>query len=366
MISSADKQNTDLPTDNIVITAIIWTKKNLFNSVFDTIVTVVIAFFLFKTVPPLLSWFFFDASGLFSDPETCKNSTGACWPFIREKSRFILFGTFPYEEQWRAAIASIAVISMVVIMMLKKLTFKQFMILWFIGTVTFLWFMTGYGFLTPVDTIRWNGLPVFLLLSIFSLLASFPLGVLLALARFQDNYPLLKNMATIYIEIIRGIPLLMVLFMGLFILPIVLPPGMNLEPLFATLIALTLFNAAYFAEDVRGGLQTVTKGQYEAAEALGLSYWQGVRLILLPQVFKNALPAIFNTLIGGYKDTSLVAILGIHDMLSTAKMSYGDPLWQSYGLEAYVFVGSWYFLSCFAISAYGRKLENKMLYETKS
>ncbi|HIP40520.1 MAG TPA: amino acid ABC transporter permease [Desulfocapsa sulfexigens] len=166
-------------------------------------------------------------------------------------------------------------------------------------------------------------------------------------------------MAAGYIELIRGIPLLMVLFMGLFVLPMVMPRGFFLEPLFAILVALMLFHAAYFAEDIRGGLQTLESGQVEAADSLGLGYWPKVLLIVLPQALKQSLPAIFNTLIGGYKDTSLVIIVGIHDIISTAKMAYSDPGWQRYGLEAYFFVGIWYFCSCWCLSAYGRHLERK-------
>jgi general L-amino acid transport system permease protein len=213
--------------------------------------------------------------------------------------------------------------------------------------------------LSLVQTVNWNGLPVFLLLAVFSLAAAFPLGVVLAISRFQDDHLLIRSLTIGYIELIRGVPLLTVLFMGLFIFPLILPHGFFIEPLLAVLIALMLFHAAYFAEDIRGGLQTLPSGQFDAADSLGLTYWQKIRLIVLPQAFKNSLPAIFNTLIGAYKDTSLVVIVGIHDMLSTAKMAYSDPGWQRYGLEAYFFVGIWYFASCFCLSAYGRHLEKK-------
>jgi len=179
----------------------------------------------------------------------------------------------------------------------------------------------------------------------------------LALARHQREHLLIRSLAASYIELIRGVPLLIVLFMGLFILPMIMPRGFFIEPLFAILVALMLFHAAYFAEDIRGGLQVLPSGQFEAADSLGLSYRRKVLLIILPQAVKKALPAILNTLIGGYKDTSLVVIVGIHDMLSTAKMAYSDPGWQRYGLEAYFFVGVWYFVSCWCLSAYGRHLE---------
>ncbi len=229
---------------------------------------------------------------------------------------------------------------------------------WVVGGALFIGLMLGKVMGLPaVQTVQWNGLPFSFLLAVFSLPAAFPLGVILALARFQKQHLLLRSLATGYIELIRGVPLLTVLFMGLFILPMIMPQGFFIEPLFAILIALMLFHAAYIAEDIRGGLQILSSGQFEAADSLGLRYRHKVVLVVLPQALKKSLPAIFNTLIGGYKDTSLVVIVGIHDMLSTAKMAYSDPGWQKYGLEAYFFVGIWYFVSCWCLSAYGRRLE---------
>jgi general L-amino acid transport system permease protein len=301
---------------------------------------------------------FIDAVGFTGNEALCRSAEGACWPFMREKARLILFGTYPYNEQWRAALASFVVIGLVGALMINRLKMTWMITLWVVGAAVFVGLMLGNVMGLPaVQTVNWNGLPVFLLLAVFSLAAAFPLGVLLALARHQDDHLLIRGLATSYIELIRGVPLLTVLFMGLFILPLILPQGFFIEPLFAILIALMLFHAAYFAEDIRGGLQTLPAGQFEAADSLGLNYRHKVLRIVLPQALKNALPAIFNTLIGGYKDTSLVVIVGIHDMLSTAKMAYGDPGWQRYGLEAYFFVGVWYFCSCWCLSAYGRHLE---------
>ncbi len=337
-----------------------WMRKNLFRNTFDSIVTICVLLFLLWIVPAVFSWVFLDAVGFGGDEALCRSSDGACWPFMREKARLILFGTYPYDQQWRAALASLVVIGLVATLIFKRMKVKWMVLLWAVGATVFVGLMFGNVMGLPaVQTVKWNGLPVFLLLSVFSLAAAFPLGILLALARHQDNYQLLKNLAVGYIELIRGIPLLMVLFMGLFVLPMIMPRGFFLEPLFAILIALMLFHAAYFAEDIRGGLQALESGQVEAADSLGLSYWPKVLLIVLPQTLKQSLPAIFNTLIGGYKDTSLVIIVGIHDMISTAKMAYSDPGWQRYSLEAYFFVGIWYFCSCWCLSAYGRRLERK-------
>ncbi len=347
-----------MPPPEVRIGVFRWVRENLFRNVFDSIVTLSVALFLLWIVPSVLSWLFFDATGFSGDEAMCRSVDGACWPFIREKARLILFGTYPYVEQWRAALASLTIIGLVAVLMLKRLNFIKMISLWVAGTAVFVGLMLG-GFLglPEVQTVKWNGLPIFLLLSVSSLAAAFPLGVLLALARHQKNYILIRSLASGYIELIRGVPLLTVLFMGLFILPLILPKGFFIEPLIAVLVALMLFHAAYFAEDIRGGLQALPTGQFEAADSIGLQYWPKVILIVLPQTLKKSLPAILNTVIGGYKDTSLVVIVGIHDMLATAKMAYSDPGWQRYGLEAYFFVGVWYFFSCACLSAYGRHLE---------
>jgi len=358
-----NKQNNLILPPKSEVGVFHWVRKNLFNSFFDSIVTICVVAFLSWIVPAIISWMFIDAVGFGGNEALCRSAQGACWPFMREKARLILFGTYPYDQQWRAALASLVVIGLVGTFMLKRLKVVWMILLWVGGGALFVGLMLGSVMgLSPVQTVQWNGLPIFLLLAVFSLAAAFPLGIILALARFQTQHLLIRSLATGYIELIRGIPLLTVLFMGLFILPMVMPQGFYLEPLFAILIALMMFHAAYIAEDIRGGLQILSRGQFEAADSLGLNYRYKVVLVVLPQALKKALPAIFNTLIGAYKDTSLVVIVGIHDMLSTAKMAYSDPGWQKYGLEAYVFVGIWYFTSCWCLSAYGRHLERRKNY----
>jgi general L-amino acid transport system permease protein len=196
---------------------------------------------------------------------------------------------------------------------------------------------------------------VLLFLAAFGLALSFPLGLLFALGR-ASRMRVVASAATGVIEFLRGVPMVTVLFFGVFVLPLVMPGG-RLEPLFAALVALVLFHAAYVAEDLRGGLQSVPRSQYEGALSLGLSYAQTMRLVVLPQAVRAAIPALTNTAIGGFKDTSLVVIVGLHDLMSTAKMAYNDPQWQRYALEAYVFVGALFFVLCWAVSAAGRRLE---------
>ena len=302
-MAETDKHNTVSPP-KVKFGILKWVRINLFSNISDSLVTLCVVLFLLWVVPATLSWLFFDSVGFSGNEALCREASGACWPFMREKARLILFGTYPYEQQWRAALACLVVISLVATLMLVRLKPGKMIILWIIGTALFITLMLGGVLGLPeINPIKWNGLPVFLLLSVLSLAAAFPLGTLLALARHQTEHVLIRNLAGAYIELIRGVPLLTVLFMGLFILPLILPKGFIIEPLFAVLIALMLFHAAYFAEDIRGGLQSLPSGQFEAADSLGMKYQHKALFVILPQALKTALPAIFNTLIGGYKDT---------------------------------------------------------------
>ncbi|WP_108126259.1 amino acid ABC transporter permease [Saccharospirillum mangrovi] len=338
--------------------ALSWCRHRLFRTPLDTVITLLVAGFLLRWVPAVVGWFSWNAVGFWSDAELCRTASGACWPFIREKARLILFGTYPFDEQWRPALACVLLIGLVAASMIRALYSRALVVAWTLGSLAFFMLMQGGELgLAPVASIQWNGLPVLLMLSVFSVLGAFPLGVLLALARFQKDYPVISSVAVAYIEIVRGIPMVMVLFMGLFILPLMLPQGFSLDPLFTTLIVLIFFHAAYFAEEVRSGLQAVPNGQREAAASQGFSYWQSMRLIVLPQALKRAMPGNMNALLGAYKDTSLVVILGIHDIMTTAKMAYSEPQWQHYGVEAYCLVALWYFSTCLCLSTYSRRLE---------
>ena len=335
-----------------------WIHSRLFRTPVDIVITCVISLLLLQFLPKMLSWLTWNSVALWGNPQLCTEE-GACWPFLREKIRLILFGTYPFSEQWRPALACLLLVGLVGLSFTSLLRLRSTIIVWTLGSIAFFVLMSGGNLgLVEVDSIQWNGLPVLLMLSIFSVIGAFPLGILLALGRFQKEDPVLRSLAVGYIEIVRGVPMVMVLFMGLFILPLMLPEGMNLNSLYTTLIVLVFFHAAYFAEEIRGGLQALPKGQYEAAQSQGLTYWQSMRFIILPQALKRSMPGNMNTLLGAYKDTSLVVILGIHDIMSTAKMAYSEPQWQGYGVEAYLLVAVWYFCTCLCLSTYSRKLEN--------
>lgn len=240
--------------------------------------------------------------------------------------------------------------------MFLRLGVRVLVTAWMASLVLFLLLMQGGIFGLPaVPVARWNGLPVLLFLAAFGLAAAFPLGLLLALGR-RSRLPLVAKACAGYIEVARGVPMVTVLFFGVFVLPLVVPGG-RIEPLYAALVALILFHAAYVAEDLRGGLQTIRRGQYESARALGLSEGQVMRWVILPQAIRAAVPALTTTAIGGFKDTSLVVIVGLYDLMATAKMAYNDPQWQGRAPEAYLLVGTIFFVICWAVAVAGRRME---------
>jgi general L-amino acid transport system permease protein len=307
-------------------------------------------------------WLVLAAVPPFADPAACAEAAGACWPFWAEKSRFILFGTYPFDEQWRPMLVSLLLLGLSIATGQMAVSgrwpdIRLFAALWLAGmAASFVLMGGGVPGLVPVDANRWNGLPILLILSTIALALALPVGVLLALARYQTRHRLLHRAAGAYVEIMRGVPMVTLLFVGVFVLPLTLPKGIAIDPIVAVLIALVFFHAAYFAEDVRSGLMALPAGQHEAASSLGLGFWQTARLVLLPQAIERAMPALVNSTIGAYKDTSLVVILGLHDLSATARMAFSDVAWGNQALEAYVFVGAWFLISCSYLSWIGRRL----------
>lgn len=313
-----------------------------------------------------LDWLVLGAVWPWQGGEACRARSGICWPFIVEKLNLILFGTYPHDLLWRPATASALLCALTAqtgLGMIGRglpLGPRAMAALWAVTLAVVLLLLGGGVFgLAPVSSIRWNGLPALLLLSVGAVALAFPLGVLLALAREQRSQPMLARLAALYIETARGVPMLTFLFVGIFVLPLTLPPGSRIEPVAAVLAALILFHAAYFAEDVRGGLRALPRGQAEAAHALGLGPRETVMQVLLPQALRRALPSIVNSVIGAYKDTSLVVVVGIHDLTATARMAFGDPEWRAFALEGYAVAGLWFFVSCAFLSMIGRGLQRR-------
>jgi general L-amino acid transport system permease protein len=338
-----------------------WLRANLFSSITSSIITLLLLALLLKMIVGFVQWGVLDAvwSVPGSDTSACRaaRGIGACWAVIPEKYRFILFGTYPYDLQWRPALAILLFIGLFYVSCLRSFWRRELILVWAVAlSLIGLLMWGGVPGLPFVSQERWGGLPVTLILATFGLAFGFPLGILVALGR-RSKLPAIRSLCVLYVELIRGVPLISLLFMASVMFPLFMPDGVNIDKLLRAQIAVVLYAGAYLAEVVRGGLQAVPRGQHEAADALGLSYWRKQRLIILPQAIRHVIPPLVNTFIAFFKDTSLVLIIGIFDLLTTAKTAIIDPAWQAFSIEVYLFVALIYFAFCFAMSRYSRHLE---------
>ena len=339
--------------------AIGWIRTNLFKGWFNSILTLITVYILWVIIPPLIRWAFID-SLWFSTGAECKQIDGACWSIIPANLRFIIFGFYPYDLQWRPLVAMALLIALLFYSRNRDHWKKPLVYAWFLGLFLMGLLMKGGLFgLTNVESTQWGGLPLTLLLSIFGLTAAYPLGILLALGR-RSKLPAVKTLSIMYIELIRGVPLISLLFMSSVVFPLFLPEGVNINNIIRAQVAIILFTAAYIAEVVRGGLQAIPRGQYEAAESMGLNYYLTMRLIVLPQALKIVIPPSVQQLISAFKDTSLVVIIALFDVLKTTQTILNDPQWMGFSAEAYIFVALIYFLCCFFMSNYSRRLEREL------
>jgi general L-amino acid transport system permease protein len=355
---SVDRPRTRRPPGGPVI---FWLRANLFGSIPSTIVSLLLIALLGKALVSLVQWGFWNAVFTVPGDQTaaCRaiRGLGACWAVIPEKYRFILFGTYPFDQQWRPALATLTFIALFFVSSRRSFWRKELVLVWAAALVAIgLLMWGGVPGLPFVSQDRWGGLPVTLILATFGLAFGFPLGIVVALGR-RSRLPAIRSLCVLYVELIRGVPLISLLFMASVMFPLFLPDGVNIDKLLRAQIAFVLFAGAYLAEVIRGGLQAVPRGQHDAADALGLSYWKKNGLIILPQAIRHVIPPLVNTFIAFFKDTSLVLIIGIFDLLTTAKTSIIDPAWQPFSVEVYLFVALIYFVFCFAMSRYSRHLE---------
>jgi general L-amino acid transport system permease protein len=338
-----------------------WARKNLFNSIPNTILTLLLAWLLWETVIPATQWGVLNAVWLADDPAVCRAAQdGACWALIANKYRFILFGLFPYDEQWRPLLAIILFLVALVVSCVPVFWRPWLAGLWlfvFVAAALLMW--GGILGMSFVENGRWGGLPLTLILSVVGIVCSFPLAILLALGR-RSELPAVRALCVGFIEFVRGVPLISVLFMASVMFPLFLPEGVTIDKLLRAQVGIILFTAAYLAEAVRGGLQAVARGQFEAADALGLSYWKKTGLVILPQALKTSIPALVNQFISMFKDTSLVIIIGLFDLLSTAKAALSDPPWRPFYVEAYLFAALIYWAFCFFMSRYSQYIERRL------
>jgi general L-amino acid transport system permease protein len=346
--------------------AIGWIRHNLLSSKTNIIITAVTLYFLYLVVPPMLNWLFFDAVFEGASRDECRDimveagRRGACWAFIGHRFELFVYGFYPEPERWRVNISFIMMIAALIPVLFDNAPFrKQGLYYSMITPFIIGWLLIGGMGLEPVPTNLFGGFMLTLVIGVTGIVGSLPIGIVLALGR-QSHLPAVRIVCVAFIEFIRGVPLITLLFVASTMLNYFLPPGTTFDLLLRVLIMVTLFASAYIAEVVRGGLQALPKGQIEAADSMGLKYWQSMRLIILPQALKISIPGIVNTFIGLYKDTTLVIIIGLLDPLGVGRASLADTKWQGLSTEVYVFVALFFFVSCISMARYSLYLEKKL------
>ena len=335
--------------------------KNINSNNFNAFLTLLTLFILIKSIPPLLNWFILDANFVGNTKEDCTGD-GACWVFIKVWFNRFMYGLYPDAEQWRINTAFLILFSIVGVSFFVSAKLKKYFILFLIFIYPFLGIelISGGGFgLKYVETAAWGGLSLTFIISAFAILFCFPIGVFLALGR-RSSLPAIRYISIGFIELWRGVPLITVLFMSAVMFPMFLPDGTFIDKLIRVLIAITLFEAAYMAEVVRGGLQALPKGQYEAAKSLGMGYWRMNALIILPQALKLVIPGIANTLLALVKDTPLIFVVGLMELAGMIGLAKTNPKWLGMAMEGYVFAGLVFWIICYAMSRYSQNLEKKL------
>lgn len=309
-------------------------------------------------LPPLVSWLVVDATWT-GTADTCKAASGACWAFVGEKLKFIALGFYPQELEARAYGAIALMLGLVFVSASPRFWGRWLALAWVAGLVGAIWLLGGGGPLPVVPTDKWGGLPVTLLLSLGSFILAFPLAIGLALAR-RSKLGGVRVYAVTFIEVVRGVPFIAILYAATLLFPLMLPAGAAIDKFARAGFALSIFVAAYLAEIVRAGLQAVPPGQSEAAASLGLTHWQTLRLVVLPQALKQVIAPIVNLAVGIFQDTTLVAIIGMFDLLNAARAATADPMWIGFYAEAYAFAAMVYFAFCFAAARYSLWLERRL------
>ena len=351
----------DLPPPVSQTGIIGWLRQNLFSSWLNSLLTLLAAYILWKTLMPLIDWAFIKADWIGTSREDC-DSGGACWVFVSVRFKQFMYGLYPEAEQWRINLMAILFVLLMIPMFIQRFPCKKrfgLFILFGFPIVGYYLLSGGAFGLEHIETSLWGGLTLTLVLAAVGIVAALPLGILLALGR-RSKMPIVRALSVAFIELWRGVPLITVLFMASVMLPLFLPEGAQFDKLLRALIGIVLFQSAYMAEVVRGGLQAIPKGQYEAAEALGLSYWKSMGLIILPQALKLVIPGIVNTFIALFKDTTLVLIIGLFDLLAMIQSATQDTKWLGFSIEGYVFAAVTFWIFCFGMSRYSQALERKL------
>ncbi|MEK9848128.1 MAG: amino acid ABC transporter permease [Rhodospirillaceae bacterium] len=361
VIKSMEKNNRTKPRPPPIGStgAIGWLRQNLFSNIYNSLLTVICICGLILIIPAGIDWVFLSSQVAGDNRFACQN-TGACWAWIDQRMGQFLFGFYPEQERWRPMVAFFLLLPALAPWLFERVPAQRYLRIFsiaypFIATILL---VGGFG-LPSVASDKFGGFMLNLIVGLSGIVLSLPVGILLALGR-RSKLPLIKWVCISFIEIVRGVPLITLLFVSNILLPIFLPPDATLDSVIRVIIMVTAFASAYMAEVIRGGLQAIPSGQYEAAKAMGLNYFQSMRLIILPQALRISIPGIVNTFIGLFKDTTLVIVIGLFDILGIANAMVANPDWLGLSTETYVFVALFFFIICFSMSRYSMWLERRL------
>tara|TARA_B100000963_G_scaffold63375_1_gene51391 strand:- start:81 stop:1352 length:1272 start_codon:yes stop_codon:yes gene_type:complete len=338
--------------------------KNINTNNFNAILTLLIIFAIIKATPPSLSWMIFDANISGDTKEAC-TGTGACWTYVKVWFRRFMYGMYPNDLHWRINLAFILVIALGFFGFFLRDNLKKYLALYYVIIYPIIAFLVIYYLISGgafglvwVETGAWGGLSLTFIVSFFCLIFCFPLGMILALGR-RSNLPTIRYISIGYIEFWRGVPLITVLFMSSVMFPMFLPEDFFMDKLVRVIISITLFEAAYCAEVIRGGLQALPRGQYDAAKSLGMGYWKMHIFVILPQALKLVIPGICNTFLALVKDTPLIFVVGLAELAGMLALAKTNPKWLGFAMEGYIFAAIIFWIICYAMSKYSYNLEAK-------
>jgi general L-amino acid transport system permease protein len=357
------------PPPKANIGALAWAQARLFDGLLSTALTILGATVLALLAWPTVKFLLIDAvwtgaSRVDCLPETLGREVGACWPFIRAKFAQFMYGFYPADDAWRVDLTYAVGVALLVPLLIPSVPGKRLNAILFFGVfpvLAFFLLVGGVLGLPHVETRLWGGLLVTLVISFVGIIGSLPLGILLALGR-RSKLPIIRTLSVVFIEFWRGVPLITVLFFATYMLPLFLPGNWRIDGLLRVLIGVVLFSAAYMAEVVRGGLQAIPRGQFEGAMALGLGYWCTMGLVILPQALRLIIPSMVNSFIALFKDTTLVLIVAIFDLLGQLRAAFSDPTWATPVtlFTGFAFAGMIYFLVSFGMSRYALFMERRL------
>jgi general L-amino acid transport system permease protein len=369
-VPPSDDRKPDLPPPGSVVGPLAWVRENLFSSPLNIALTILSVLLIYAIIPPLIEWaivaatWFFPTEVIIGDRAPKSSdcpSEGACWIFVRARLGQFIFGFYPEPERWRVILSFVLGAIGIYGLLGGPERLRKYAAVFFfvIFPIASFWLLRGGLGLTPVPTEQWGGFMLTLVIALVGIVLSLPFGILLALGR-RSNLPIVQLLCVLFIEFVRGVPLITVIFMANIMLPLFLPPDVEVNVLLRVLVGTTAFVSAYMAEVVRGGLQAIPKGQFEGAMALGLGYWSMMRLIILPQALRVSIPSIVNTFIGFFKDTTLVSMVGLYDFLNMVKTGFKDANWVGVEITGFAFCAAVYWVCCFSMSRYSMYLERKL------